>query len=366
MNSDFATAMGRALEFTRSGNAHEATRIIAAALGSGAPTWPTPAAQPQAGAARQPLGRVIASLVNGGVRKASGMSSFRAGGAQPCVPEGAQYLERRHQSVFGSREYRLFVPSPRTEQFRGVVLMLHGCTQSADDFAAGTRMNEHAERENLMVAYPQQGRSDNAMGCWNWFQPGDQKKGAGEPAILAGLARELAEEYGVTADRIFAAGLSAGGAMAAILGAAYPEVFHAVGVHSGLAPGAASDVASAYAAMHGQGSGFTGTAPVRTILFHGTADQTVHPSNADRVLLSALGSCDSVEFEDRPAAGRAARRTIHQDVMGNTLAERWLVEGAGHAWSGGSADGSYTDPAGPDASAEIIRFFMQTCEKDDQ
>lgn len=229
-------------------------------------------------------------------------------------------------------------------------------------------MNAHAERSNLIIVYPQQGRAENPMACWNWFKPEHQARG-GEPALIAELARTIAEEHDVEPGRVFAAGLSAGGAMAAILGTSHPEVFRAVGVHSGLAAGSASDVAGAYAAMRGQGFEPSAAAPVRTIVFQGSADRTVHPGNAESVLRAAVGSAATVEIEDVPdagdaGAGRSFRRVLHQDLSGKLLAESWTIDGAGHAWSGGSPDGSYTDPAGPEASAEMIRFFLKIAEED--
>ena len=315
---------------------------------------------------RRPLGRVIELLAQGRRRAALAESSLRqAPTARPVVPEGARYLERRHVSAFGISDYRLFVPSPREVAPLGLVLMLHGCTQSADDFAAGTRMNEHAERHNLIAIYPQQDRAANQMACWNWFRSGDQHSDRGEPALLADLASSIAEEFSVGSGSIFAAGLSAGGAMAAILGRTHRQVFCAVGVHSGLAPGVASDVAGAYAAMRGQGAAPKAHgAPVSTIVFHGSADTVVHPSNAERVLAAALGNAVTTSIESKVAGkdggGRKAICVLHRDAAGRTLAESWMIEGAGHAWSSGSPLGSYTDPVGPDASAEMIRFFLSS------
>jgi poly(hydroxyalkanoate) depolymerase family esterase len=225
--------------------------------------------------------------------------------------------------------------------------MLHGCTQDADDFARGTGMNAVAERHGLIVAYPEQGRAENPQACWNWFRPSDQVSGRGEPEVLAGLARALTAEFGTDPARVFAAGLSAGGAMAAILGVTHPEVFRAVGVHSGLPHGAAKDVLSAFAAMRGEaGAGTVPTVPV--IVFHGSADATVAPVNGAR-LFRAAG--DTIEARGT-TGGRSWTR--QQSVS----AEHWLIDGAGHAWSGGSTEGSYADAAGPDASAEMVRFFL--------
>ena len=217
-------------------------------------------------------------------------------------------------------------------------------------------MIPHAERENLVVVYAEQDRGQNPMACWNWFRPGDQGRDDGEPAILTDLAQSVATEHGIGTDRVFAAGLSAGGAMAAILGAVRPDVFRAVGIHSGLAPGAATDVAGAYAAMRGQGTRRSGDVAVRTIIFHGTADSTVHPGNAAQVLDAALAGTPTVAVEDRSVPGAVC--ALHRDGEGRTLAEAWSLDGVGHAWSGGSPEGSYVHPDGPDASAEMVRFFL--------
>ena len=343
MDNDFATAIGRALERTRAGDPEGATLLIQGALGRGA----GPGARP-----RRPLGQVIDSLVSG--RRMARPSGI----ATPAVPEGARYESHRHQTAFGARDYRLFLPSG---EVGGVVMMLHGCTQTADDFAIGTRMNLVAEAEGLAVIYPEQAKSQNQMACWNWFEPAHQQIGAGEPAILADLASSIAARTGVDEGRIFAAGLSAGGAMAAILAAEYPQVFRAVGVHSGLSAGSARDLPGAYAAMRGQGmAGAALTRPV--IVFHGTADTTVAPSNADAIIRAATLTVRQTTIETAAAVG--AQRTIHRDSEGRVLVEDWRVTGMGHAWSGGAPEGSHTAPEGPDASTEMARFFLKTVAED--
>ncbi|GJD63482.1 extracellular catalytic domain type 1 short-chain-length polyhydroxyalkanoate depolymerase [Methylobacterium frigidaeris] len=282
------------------------------------------------------------------------------------VPEGARFEERSFSSPAGSRTYKVYVPSGREDEGHGtplpVVVMLHGCTQDPDDFALGTRMNDLAEAQGAIVVYPRQERSANAQKCWNWFQPGDQGRGAGEPALIAGIARAVVEEFGADPTRVYVAGLSAGGAAAAILAATYPDVFAAAGIHSGLACGAARDLPSAFAAM-GQG----GAAPPRqgpavpTIVFHGDGDKTVHPLNGERVIAQAMPGAPLRETVTRGEApgGIAYTRRVHADAEGRGIVESWLLHGAGHAWSGGSPDGSYTEPRGPDASAEMLRFFLE-------
>lgn len=356
MNDDFATTMGRALDLTRAGSPIQATRLIQEALNIPAADvpFPPPAPMPVQRSGRR-LGQVIDTLAK--ARK-SMAGSARAGRPAPAIPTAAVYEVRAHKTVFGARDYRLFVPSPRAEPFAGLVLMLHGCTQNADDFAVGTRMNQLAEAHNLLVIYAEQNRAANQMGCWNWFQLEHQRRGAGEPALLNDLTCAVAQEFALDGGRIYVAGLSAGGAMAAILGDTYPETFSAVGVHSGLAPGAASDMASAFAAMRAPSVGTTrqGRAAVRSIVFHGTADSTVSPANADAVIAAALGPAHGVELNLPLKDGAAV--TLYQDQAGVTVAEKWSLTGLSHAWSGGAAEGSYTEPTGPDASTEMLRFFL--------
>ncbi|UWR21241.1 PHB depolymerase family esterase [Sulfitobacter sp. S190] len=269
----------------------------------------------------------------------------------------------------GSREYLIYVPEVASEQASGVVMMLHGCTQSPEDFAAGTGMNALADLHGFVVVYPVQARGNNAQSCWNWFSVADQRRGAGEPAILAGLAAEVAADHKVDRANTFVAGLSAGAAMAAILGETYPDVFAAVGAHSGLPKGAARDVPSAFGAMSGKildaalpsKSGST----VRTIAFHGTRDSTVHPENSERIFRRATnirGSSGNATTELGTQNGRSYERCIVWGDDGVPTAELWRVEGQGHAWSGGDKSGSYTDDQGPDASREMVRFFFNCVE----
>lgn len=295
----------------------------------------------------------------------AGAGSSRVG-TVPKIPKGAQYLTRTHRSATGSRGYKLYLPASHPKRPLGLILMLHGCNQNPDDFALGTDMNARAEKHGLAIAYPAQTGHTNAARCWNWFKPGHQIRGAGEPALLAALARKLGREFGLSRDRIFVAGLSAGGAMAAILADVYPDVFSAAGIHSGLARGAAHDVVSAVSAMR-SGSGPVGTAPhdtahpapVRRIVFHGDADRTVHPSNAAMIVAATVGD-DAVpeRVGKRSVRGRGYVRSDFVGSRGNVMLELWLLEGAGHAWSGGRDAGSYTDRAGPDASAQMVRFFL--------
>jgi poly(hydroxyalkanoate) depolymerase family esterase len=244
--------------------------------------------------------------------------------------------------------------------------MLHGCTQDPDDFAAGTGMNAAAREQGFFVLYPAQAQAANAQRCWNWFQPQDQKRDGGEPALIAGITLETIKKYGLDPRRVYIAGLSAGGAMATIVAESYPEIFAAVGVHSGLPRGAASNVMEAFSAMKtgeksrtGHMAGVNLQMSVPTIVFHGDKDQTVHPRNGEQVIAAALRGAGNANIEHGVCSrGRRYTRSNHADENGRPLAEHWLVHGAGHAWSGGDAAGSYTDARGPDATREMLRFFF--------
>jgi poly(hydroxyalkanoate) depolymerase family esterase len=286
------------------------------------------------------------------------------------VPDGAQFLSRSFVSAAGSRDYKLYIPRHLPESGRALLVMLHGGTQDGDDFAMGTRMNDLAEEHGWIVAYPSQSKAVNASLCWNWFAPEHQKRGAGEPSIIAGITREIVTTYGVDPSLVFVAGLSAGGAMAAVMAATYPELYAAIGVHSGLPYRSASDLPSAFAAMRGNAcpggrrarkprGGADGSPRMRTIVFHGDADNIVHSSNAAGIV-GASKAGESIErAEIRASDGQTCTRTVIRDKSGMAVVEDWLLHGSGHAWSGGSPDGSYTDPRGPDASREMLRFFLE-------
>jgi poly(hydroxyalkanoate) depolymerase family esterase len=282
------------------------------------------------------------------------------------MPEGTQFIEGSYSNAAGRRSYRLFIPSRYQGQPLPLVVMLHGCTQTPEDFAAGTRMNFVAEEQNSFVVYPAQHSKANQSKCWNWFRAADQQRGSGEPSLIAGITRQIMREYSIDPARVYVGGLSAGAAAAVVMGATYNDLYAAIGVHSGLACGAASDLQSAFAAMR-QGGGPEGNAistdgpVVPTIVFHGDRDVTVHPANADQVLeQSAKATSTQKKVQrGRVAEGHAFTRTLHTDASGRAILEHWSIHGGGHAWSGGSPAGSYTDPRGPDASREMLRFFLE-------
>jgi poly(hydroxyalkanoate) depolymerase family esterase len=290
------------------------------------------------------------------------------------VPAAGQFLAGTFANDAGSRAYKLYIPSGYHGQALPLVVMLHGCKQHPDDFAAGTRFNDIAEQTPCLVLYPAQAQSANVSSCWNWFSAADQQRGQGEPAILAGMTQQVIARYHVDPARVYVAGLSAGAAMALIIGSAYPELYAAIGIHSGLPAGAAHDLPSALAAMK-RGAASTvqqraaaSTAQQRVtqpiIVFHGERDPTVHPRNADQIIAQSMPRSGGADVtKGRAAGGHAYTRTVHQDAGGNVVAEHWLVHGAGHAWSGGSSCGSYTDRKGPDASQQMMRFFAATAAR---
>ncbi|MDI7864990.1 PHB depolymerase family esterase [Rhizobiaceae bacterium n13] len=282
------------------------------------------------------------------------------------MPVGARFIEATYSDPAGSRAYKLFIPSRYQGQPLPLVVMLHGCTQSPDDFAAGTRMNFIAEEQTCFVAYPAQRSEANQAKCWNWFRAADQQRGIGEPSLIAGITRQIMRDYSVDPKRVYVGGLSAGAAAASIMGATYNDLYAAIGVHSGLACGAAIDLPSAFVAMR-QGGGsdvriIRGDGPpVPTIVFHGDRDITVHPNNGDQILEQFMRTTRTQKAVLRGLVpgGHAYTRTIHTDASGRGIFEQWNIHGAGHAWSGGSPAGSYTDPQGPDATREMLRFFLE-------
>jgi poly(hydroxyalkanoate) depolymerase family esterase len=279
-----------------------------------------------------------------------------------------RFLSASCSNQAGTRAYKLYVPSGYNGQPLPLVVMLHGCKQHPDDFAAGTGMNNVAELNNCFVAYPAQVHAANGSNCWNWFKADDQQRDHGEPSIIADITRQVIRDYHIDPSRVYVAGLSAGGAMATIMGATYPELYAAVGIHSGLPHGAAHDLPSAFAAMkNGAARGGKPAAsrkgPIPAIVFHGDRDTMVHSRNGDE----ALAQCTADAVQDKASMtvekgkvpnGRSYTRTVQHDGTGKAIAEQWIVHGAGHAWSGGSRKGSYTDPKGPNAAQEMVRFFF--------
>ena len=352
MTIQIPPAFAEALRLTRSGDLAGATARIQAAL-AGAPLANAPAPPAGSGATID----LTAERVTFAPRRAKGS-------AEEFTPPGAgSFSERSYRGPHGSMSYKLYVPAGAAAGLPLLVL-LHGCTQSPDDFARGTGMNALADELGFLVAYPGQTNGANPQKCWNWFRPGDQQRDAGEPALIAGITREVLAEQRADASRVYVAGLSAGGAAAAIMGAGYPDLFAAIGIHSGLACGAARDLPSALAAMRsGAGAGRASIGRfVPVITFHGDRDTTVHEANAREIIAAASsaagGPLHTTQEQGKSNGGRRFTREISADAAGRVLLEQWTIHGAGHAWSGGNKAGSYTDPTGPDASREMMRFFL--------
>ncbi|CAN7654732.1 extracellular catalytic domain type 1 short-chain-length polyhydroxyalkanoate depolymerase [Massilia sp. LjRoot122] len=295
--------------------------------------------------------------LNGGL---GGLGGLGGTGTESSNPWPGSFSSGSFGNEAGTRDYKLYVPSTLTEAPAALVVMLHGCTQNPDDFAHGTQMNALAEELGCLVVYPAQSQAANPSRCWNWFNETDQQRDRGEPSIIAGITRDVMARHAVDQSQVFVAGLSAGGAMATIMGTLYPELYAAVGVHSGLPFAAARDLPSALAAMKGDFR--RSQAPGRTvpiIVFHGDRDTTVHPANGDELVaqVRAKGARRTAVEPGQVPNGHAYTRTMHHHDDGSVHAEHWLIHGAGHAWSGGDARGSYTDGKGPDASREMMRFF---------
>jgi poly(hydroxyalkanoate) depolymerase family esterase len=282
-------------------------------------------------------------------------------------PASEQWIDGRFTHAGRTLAYKLYLPpvastAPNATAQHPLVLMLHGCTQDPDDFAAGTQMNTLARELGVAVLYPAQTQPANPQKCWNWFKPQHQQRGRGEPAVLAALTASVMAQHDIDPARVYVAGLSAGGAMADILGRCYPDVFAAVGVHSGLPAGAAHNVMSALSAMRDGPAApvahVAGMPPL--IVFHGDADATVNVRNGDAVVAAALGHGHEAPqiTEGISSKGQRFTRNVHAATSERAAVEHWQLHGAGHAWSGGSPHGSFTDPRGADASAEMLRFFL--------
>jgi poly(hydroxyalkanoate) depolymerase family esterase len=276
---------------------------------------------------------------------------------------GGIFTTHLYRNLAGQRSYKLYIPKTKGSHPLPLIVMLHGCTQDPDDFAAGTRMNILAEEFGFLVAYPAQPQSANASKCWNWFNAADQQRGSGEPSLIAGITADIMTHHPVDERRVYIAGLSAGGAAAAIMAETYPDVYAAAGVHSGLACGAAKDMMSAFTVMQQGGPAKSSLsrkeASIPVIVFHGDRDTTVHPSNANCIIGPVESGSKQTTTEASTSAGMRYTRTVYYGTGHRSVMENWSVHGGGHAWFGGSGAGSYTQPKGPEASREMVRFFLE-------
>ena len=381
INETIQRALASAGLDTTAGPIHGVTETIRRALAAGGLSdTAVPAPAPASAAASDSVIDVVARVVDPGHDDSE--PALRSDPPSGDAQASGRFEAHAFSHPAGTRSYKLYVPARASDVPPPMLVMLHGCTQSADDFAAGTQMNPLADAHGLLVVYPEQAAHANPSKCWNWFNPQDQLRGAGEPALLAGLVQDVAARHGADPRRIYVAGLSAGAAMAVILGETYPELFAAVGAHSGLPYASAHDIPSAMAAMKGGRSGLAGlkrmpgagASPRRQvrhalplIVFHGDRDHTVQRANAAEIVQQAEDA-RSAETGDDPLrtttrratapGGRSYSVTLHADAAGRVHIESWTLHGAGHAWSGGDATGSYTDGTGPNASAEMLRFFL--------
>ena len=333
-----------------------------------------------------------------GVRAPAAPAAEPAPRPSPAAkPRAASFTELSFRSGDTPFAYRLYVPGfdgtqaavtdAASPALLPLVVLLHGCKQDAADFALGTGMNELAEAEKYLVLYPEQSSNANSMRCWNWFDAAHQSRDSGEPKMIAALIRKVIKSHGADPSRVYIAGLSAGGAMAAIMAGLYPELFAAVGVHSGLPPGSATDVISAFSAMRRgarKGRAAPGSAGAAndasanendafvmpTIVFHGSADKTVNPDNGEQITQAALAAIkgagmtlikveQSEDSPGTPSGRRDTTRTIYRAADGKPYIEHWAIGSGPHAWSGGDAAGSFTDPHGPSASQAMVEFFLQ-------
>lgn len=376
MHQQRLQTMMEATRLTREGRLAEATALLQGAP-AGASEWPRSAVPPDQTPPPDSRGRFGAfpSGLRGSAMLHDLLARLRHDGrvtpgsrapVEPEPPLPGRWLQGEYANGAGQRQYRLYVPSGYTGQRVPLITMLHGGTQTADDFSAGTRMNELAERRTFLVVYPEQSATANPRRYWNWFQRAHQQRDRGEPSLIAGISRHIASEYAIETGRTYVAGFSAGGAMAAVMAACYPDEYAAVAVHSGLAYGVAHDVASAFNVMKqgapGGGRAHAGSVPL--IVFHGDVDPTVDHVNAECLVDARLRAAGERSARGRTQIsagqvpdGRRYTRKLVADDDGTSVVEQWTIHGGGHAWAGGSPRGSYTDPLGPDASAEIVRFF---------
>ena len=398
--SSFSQNLLKATRMTGMGRLMDATRLLQKALvksvaGQGASRAPNPVpadAKRQAGAAvpgyRMPRTAANDTVIDVETKEPVQQPGREAGApVEALVPRARRATFTKRTFLFDGEHYpyRLYVPAmPGTPEAAGassaqaampLIVLLHGCKQDAQDFAHGTAMNALAEQHGFMVLYPEQISKANSQMCWNWFEPGHQQLGRGEPGMIAALTLHILDSHKesdadkalAVADpsRVYIAGLSAGGAMAAVVAGLYPNVFAALGVHSGLPAGAAQNLLSAFAAMR-LGSKGEEVSALPTIVFHGCADKTVHPDNGENISDAAVAALKASGLSLRKQSSvvgdskaQNAERVTYRGDDGRSYVEHWQVSEGPHAWSGGDAKGSYTDPDGPSASEAMLAFFMQ-------
>jgi len=380
----FSKTLFKATRMTGMGRLMDATRLIQKALLKSV----SAVAKEHAGAAvpgyRMPRTAANDTVIDVKAREPGPEARVPAESPAPRARKAA-FTKRTFLFDGEQYPYRLYVPAmPITPDVAAassaqaampLIVLLHGCKQDAQDFAHGTAMNALAEQHGFMVLYPEQIAKANSQMCWNWFEPGHQQLGRGEPGMIAALTQHILGSHQAgngdrtlaIADpsRVYIAGLSAGGAMAAVVAGLYPDVFAALGVHSGLPAGAAQNLLSAFAAMR-LGAKGEGVSALPTIVFHGYADKTVHPDNGENISDAAVAAFKASGLpllKQSSAVGdnkaQNAERVTYRGDDGLSYVEHWQINEGPHAWSGGDAKGSYTDPDGPSASEAMLAFFMQ-------
>jgi poly(hydroxyalkanoate) depolymerase family esterase len=328
-------------------------------------------------------GSVVAAGCATTARVPAGENAAPAGVAVP-----GRWVSGEYANATGSRAYQLYLPAGYdAKQKHMLVVLLHGCTQDAADIARGTRITEHADREGFIALLPEQPASANAKKCWNWYDPAHQARDAGEPSLIAGMTAKVTADYAVDPDRVHLAGISAGAGMAALVAVAYPETYASVAMHSGIAWRAATSVMAALGVMGGGPSlavadslGREAAAAmgarkraIPALVIQGGSDKVVHPANAaalarqwTRMNANArptdepqIALRDDAESNDRSGETNGYHWTRATFGAGQETVDELIVAELGHAWSGGSSTGTFTDEHGPDATAEIVRFFIE-------
>jgi poly(hydroxyalkanoate) depolymerase family esterase len=310
----------------------------------------------------------------------------------PNTANAGEWVTGSASNAAGSRNYLLWVPSTYDKRKpTALVMLLHGCMQTPQDVAAISGMNLVADKNNFLVVYPEQTREANPLRCWNWFDAKHQERDSGEPALLAAIIKQVGSTHNLDARRVYVAGISAGAAMAVVMGAAYPDLFSGIGVMAGLGFKAGTTVETGLAAMKQGGpdpkqlgllafeamtKGPRGKSVRRmpVIVFHGDADPYLSPLNADQVIAQWAKTNDYLDdgkdnasvkaepartFEESVPGGHDYIRYVYGDHSDRLLMEKWIVKGLGHAWSGSPAAAPFADPKGPNASAEMWRFFTE-------